>query len=64
MQTSQFIYVPGMSLAVGVNAADVIDAGREPPRRGVRIVILSADAPEWAMVAIKPPAAPGAGASH
>jgi predicted component of type VI protein secretion system len=58
MQTNESIYFPGMSLTVGMHAGAAAAVGLQQQRRGIRVVILSSDAPEWAMVALKPPSGP------
>lgn len=55
MQASECIYVSGMSLTVGMQAGTAAAVGLSDRCRGLRVVILSSDAPEWAMVALKPP---------
>jgi hypothetical protein len=55
MQANECIYVPGMSLCFGVQADLAAAFGPDRQRHGARVVILSSDAPEWAMVALKPP---------
>ena len=55
MQASECIYAPGMSLTVGMREGAAAAFEFDQQRRGIRVVILSSDAPEWAMVALKPP---------
>lgn len=64
MQPNECIYVPGMSLCVGVQASSALPLRLERERNANRIVILSADAPEWAMVAVKPPASAPRSRAH
>ena len=55
MQAHQCIYMPGMSLCFGMQADLATAFSPERQRNAARVVILSSDAPEWAMVALKPP---------
>lgn len=55
MQASECIYVSGMSLTVGMQAGAATAVGLSERRHGIPVVILSSDAPEWAMIALKPP---------
>ena len=56
MQTSELIFMTDLSIHVGFIAGLAPDLGCAPPpvQRGNRMVILSSDAPEWAMVSTKP----------
>ena len=56
MQPSELIFMTDLSIHVGFTAGLAADlgCGPAPVQRGSRMVILSSDAPEWAMVATKP----------
>ncbi len=55
MQSNELIFMTDLSIHVGFIAglAPDLGCGPAPVQRGSRMVILSADAPEWAMVAAK-----------
>ncbi len=63
MQTNETLYMPEMSLCAGIRVGA---EDRDPwnlrrstgSAQASRLVILSADAPEWAMVALRPNAGP------
>jgi hypothetical protein len=63
MQHREWLYMTGMTLCAGVNVSGE-DCGpwelarASASERGSRLVILSADAPEWAMAALRPNAGP------
>jgi hypothetical protein len=63
MNRSEVLYMTGISLCAGVRVGpadsepwDLRRASRSA--QGSRLVILSADAPEWAMAALRPNAGP------
>lgn len=63
MHQSELLYMTGISLCAGVRVGpadtEPWDLRRESgSARASRLVILSADAPEWAMAALRPNAGP------